>query len=185
MNTRETARRIIQSRCGGRVERCHGIPHLGGYANSAHSWGVAMLMWYLFPADFTRLVIYCLSHDVPEAWFGDIPAPTLRYVRGMREGLERLEGAANVNIGLPPEHALDKKDMAKLKACDRLEFYLWCREQKAFGNQFVDEAITEIVGYLGKSPLPEPALSFFQELVNMDVRPVQAGVVQTVVSCES
>jgi hypothetical protein len=48
----EIATAVIQSRSGGRVERCHGLPHHGTYSNASHQWGVAMLMHYLWPDDF-------------------------------------------------------------------------------------------------------------------------------------
>lgn len=175
--------KLIQSRAGGRVERCHGIPHQGSYNNAAHSWGVAMLMWYLFPDDFERLVIYCLAHDVPEAWTGDIPAPTMRYLPGLREQLGPIEDALCHINGLPGEHDLDPEDHAKLKICDRLEFYLWCREQLLLGNRFAEESLHEIQSYLRQEGvLTGRASRLFGELESMELLPRQAGVMRE--ACE-
>jgi hypothetical protein len=98
---------IVQSRSGGRVERCHGLPHLGTYSNATHQWGVAMLMHYIWPDDFPRLALVCLTHDVPEAWVGDIPAPTCRYTPGLKESLSAAEGNINKDLLLPAEDELD------------------------------------------------------------------------------
>lgn len=174
----ECVRRVIQARAGGRVERCHGIPHHGSYNNATHSWGVAMLMYYLWPEDFARLVMACLSHDVPEAWLGDVPAPTMRYVPGLKAELGALERDVNLSLGLPAEQDLSDEDHAKLKACDRLEFYLWCREQLRFGNGFVEESMREVERYFEEVPLPERAQRFYLRLRERSVLPKQAGVVK-------
>ena len=174
------ARQLIQARGGGRVERCHGIAHHGSYSNAAHSWGVAMLMWYLWPEDFPRLAIFCLSHDVPEAWVGDIPAPTMRYVPGLKEKLADIEDDLNKQCGLPGEHELSEDDHAKMKACDRLDFYLWCRDQESMGNKFAAEALKEIERYFKEVPLPKRAQLLYLELSAMDdTCPVQAGIMRS------
>lgn len=176
---------IIQARAGGRVERCHAIPHQGGYSNAAHSWGVAMLMHALWPEDFSRLAIYCLSHDVPEAWVGDIPAPLLRYVPGLKVSLGGLEDGLNRLIDLPAESELNDLDYAKLKACDKLEFYLWCREQGLMGNGFANEASVEICKYLRTSLMPAPAEELFLAIQRNSVLPRQAHVIEKAVVHES
>lgn len=175
---------IIRSRCGGRVERCHTIPHQGSYSNAAHSWGVAMLMWYLFPQDYPRLSIYCLTHDIGEGWTGDVPAPALWAVTGMRESFSALEGELQEMAGVPREDSLSDEDMRKLKACDRLELYIWCREQLLRGNQFVKDCILALEVYFAENPLPYPAAVVYSELQRMDdtlLLPQQQGIIQSLV----
>lgn len=174
----EVGRALVQSRSGGRVERCHGIPHQGSYSNAAHSWGVAMLMHYLWPEDFPRLALHCLSHDVPESWVGDIPAPTGRYVPGFKDSVSVLETKINKSIGLPAEHELDEADYLKLKACDRLEFWLWSREQLLLGNRFAEEGLKEIERYFVEAPLPDRAQLLFKALQGRELLPRQAGVIK-------
>jgi 5'-deoxynucleotidase YfbR-like HD superfamily hydrolase len=174
----ENLRRIVQTRAGGRVERCHGAPHHGSYNNAAHSWGVAMLLYVLWPDDFPRLALHCLSHDVPEAWVGDVPAPTMRYVPGLREQLGHIEGRISESLGLPKEHDLPLEDHAKLKACDRLELYIWCHEQKLLGNQFVNEFITELDRFFTEVPLPAEAAALVEEIRKGELLPRQSGVIR-------
>lgn len=182
----DMARNIIQARSGGRVERCHGLFHVGSYSNATHQWGVAMLMWYIWPEDFPRLAIHCLTHDVPEAWVGDIPAPTGRYVPGLSTSLKAIETALNHKIGLPGEHDLNEEDFAKLKACDRLEFWLWSMEQvHLLGNKFAAEGLEEIERYFTEVKLPERADWVYKFLKAQHggsakgLLPIQAGVMKT------
>lgn len=169
---------VIQSRLGGKVERCHNIPHLGSYTDASHSWGVAMLMWYLWPDDFARLAIYCLSHDVPEGLVGDVPAPTCRYVPGLKQGLTVLETKISHRLGLPAEAELNEEDMAKLKACDRLEFWLWAQEQLEMGNRMVQDGVVEMERYFEEVPLPDRAQHLYETLRERGVRPRWAGAMK-------
>lgn len=177
-NPGELARCIIQSRSGGKVERCHGIPHHGSYSNAMHQWGVAMLMHYIWPDDFPRLALVCLSHDVPESWVGDIPAPTCRYTPGLKPTLGVMESKINKSILLPAEDELAPDDYAKLKCCDRLEFWLWCVEQEMFGNLFAQEGRKEIERYFSEVPLLPEAMNVYQELRHRDLLPKQAAVIK-------
>ncbi len=176
--------KLLQARAGGKVERCHGIPHHGSYSNAAHQHGVALIMFYLWPEHFSRLAIYCLTHDTPEFIFGDIPAPTLRYVSGFRGQLEELEATYSRSIGLPAEVDLSHEDHAMLKACDVLEFYLWCREQEAQGNRYVEEALSEVKRFMNEKPLPQRAQDFFQYYQAFGVLPEQAGVAKRLAGSE-
>lgn len=170
--------RVIQTRSGGKVERCHIMPHQGSYNNAAHSWGVAMLMNTLWPEDFERLALVCLAHDVGESCVGDIPAPVLRYLPEFRAAVSGMEAKICDSLGLPREDFLSPSDHAKLKACDRLELYLWCREQLAAGNTFAEEFLTELKRYFVETPLPSPADALFSRLEHMSVLPRQAGIIK-------
>lgn len=178
VRTSTLAEAIVQSRAGGKVERCHGILHHGSYSNASHQWGVAMLMHYLWPDDFPRLALACLSHDVPEAWFGDIPAPTCRYAPGLKATLDTAEGRLNQSLLLPAEHELEASDYAKLKCCDRLEFWLWCCEQELMGNLFAQEGKKEIERYFQEAPLLPEAKELYDCMKGMDLLPVLSGVVK-------
>lgn len=147
-----TLRRISQIRAGGRTERCHGIPHQGSYCNAKHQWGVAMLMYVLWPDDFPRLGPICLTHDIPEAWLGDIPATTKRYARGVREVVAPLEDRIQRSLGLPEEGALDADDQEKFRSCDHLELYIWGLEQLLQGNMFVQEMVFELENFFSERP---------------------------------
>lgn len=173
---------VVQSRAGARVERAHGIPHHGSYDNGTHTHGVLMLLYYLFPEHFSRLAAVTMAHDLPEAWFGDLPAPTMRYVPGLKDTANRIETALNHSMGMPAEADLSMEDLAMLKACDRLELYLWAREQLLFGNRFVGETLTELRRFFRETPLPPAAQAFFEEAEASELLPRQAGVMKAL--CE-
>ena len=163
-----TIDKILQTRLGGKVKRCHTFPHHGEYNVAMHSWGVAMLLHYIYPADFTRLVSHCLMHDVAEAWVGDIPAPIKRYNPHLKAVLENLEDTINEKLGATSEGQLGPTDASKLRVCDNLEFYLWCREQLAMGNSLIKEALAESKSYLLAEPFPPPAGNILKRLMTMD-----------------
>lgn len=169
---------IIQARCGASTQRCHGIRHVGSYSNAEHQWGVTALLWYLYPNNFQRLAAYALFHDVSEAWVGDIPAPTLRHVPGLREKITKIEGNIAASIGCPREDSLSPEDHAMLKACDRLDLLLWCKEQLLFGNLFVGPCVDELCKYLDTSDLPGAAREVYVAIMADPCMPRQAGVME-------
>jgi len=179
-------RNIVQTRAGGAVERCHviGSRKHGSYTNSQHQWGVAMLLWHLYPEYFNALVSVALSHDVPEFVFGDAPATTKRVVPGLRDQLAALEGEYNNSIGLPAEEGLTEVEGAVVKSCDRLELWLWCREQLLMGNQFVIEFIEELERWFAEPGYLEPRAYAYWEMVrdglgpSSNMMPTVAGVVK-------
>jgi hypothetical protein len=152
--------RVLLARLGGMVERCHILPHAKSYSNAAHSWGVAMLMLQLWPEDFPRLAGYCLCHDVPEAWVGDIPAHTKhRLGAEARAQLQALESGVFTRLQLPDENELSISDQEKLKACDALDLWLWARDEMRRGNYHAEEVCWKLEFWFrnGDRALPSPA----------------------------
>lgn len=166
--------RIVQARGGGATERSHGIRHHGSYSVAAHSWGVAMLMMQIWPEDFPRLAARCLVHDVPEYLVGDLPAPTKRFApQGFKEWLDEIEDDILETLRLPTMDVLSTNDAAKVKACDCLEFWLWCREQVTMGNYFAQQGQQEVEKYLDQ--LPEPVPTLWRVMRRQSMVPRQAG----------
>lgn len=155
--------KIAAARAGGSVERCHGIPHHGSYSNGKHSWNCLILLWHLFPEHWSRLSGYVMVHDVPEFVFGDIPSPVKRY-SGIFHKVEQAEDNYLRDIGLPTMSSLTEEEIEIFDACDKLELYLWCREQEFLGNNHVRSWIVQLDGYFIEAPLPNAARVFFREL---------------------
>lgn len=169
--------RLIAMRTGGSTERCHGIRHHGSYSVGEHSWGVAVLMYVLWPQDFQRLAIYCIAHDVPEAWVGDIPTTTKRYCPGVKQEVARLESAIFERLGLPDDGLLDEDDRTKLRACDRLELYLWALEQVHGGNAHADCVRRELERLFEETPLPAEAHALYEEIKISSVEHATDGLI--------
>lgn len=157
-----TIERITQLRFAGRVQRAHIIPHHGSYSDAEHQWNVAILLFLLWPLDWANLGLIALTHDVPEGWTGDIPSNVAKLLDIRCSGLE----TKLLDIfDLPSMHRLSEVDQAKIKACDLLELYLWCREEVAHGNRSMTmDVIREIELYVREKPLPEPAMALWHKL---------------------
>lgn len=157
--------RIQRIRAGGAVERCHTIKHIGTYSVAEHSWGVAVLMYILWPVDFPRLAIYCLAHDVPEHWVGDVPATVKAWEAGIKESFDDMEARIFEWLNLPNDTLdLSYEDRAKLKACDQLELYFWAREQELMGNRFAYCVVKALDRFFEERPLFGPAIELYNAL---------------------
>lgn len=184
--------KIVKTRCGGAVERCHTIPHHGSYSNAKHSWGVAMLMLQLWPEDFPRLAAHCLTHDIAEGWTGDIPAPVLWACGSIKMSIDILENDLLEDAGCPRMDSLSAEDKQKVKSCDSLELYFWCREQLNFGNKHVLDCLQALESLFGDTPyLHEKAYKLFLEAdeyssytggyENSKLLPKQQGIIKQLV----
>lgn len=193
MSNMSSLRRLVHIRAGGQVERCHGFRHFGTYQNSQHQWGVAMMMWTLWPEDFPRLGIHCLVHDVPEQWTGDIPANFKAAAPlSLKEFETMVERRIMSDLGLPQDDELSDLDRQKIKNCDSLELYMWCVEQQwLYGVQPVSEITRQLDSFYNSSGrvqlLPE-ARSLYDNLrlcSMQDIRPTVAGVVERIARGET
>lgn len=75
--------RIANTLESGGVVRYHTTPACGLQSDAAHQWGVAVLAAVLKPDIHAAELLAVLSHDTPELFTGDIPAP-------FKEELERV-----------------------------------------------------------------------------------------------
>ena len=162
---RKMVESVLVARTGGRVERCHRHTHTGSYSVAMHSWGVAMLMWQLWPQDFGRLGPVCLAHDLAECLTGDMPFPVGQRFPELREQLDRVETRFWYHYDLPGITGLSPADRRKIRACDSLEFYIWCREELERGNNHMNQALLSVVHFLEQEfVLPQEAETLFSEL---------------------
>ena len=156
---------ILQCRAGGAVQRCHTIRHQGSYSVAEHSWGAAMLLWYLYPSEAKRLVFFILAHDVPEGLTGDVPSTA-------KGGDSGLDHHINREFGLPAMDQLAERDHHILKSVDQLELYMWAKEQTAQGNLYANEIIKNQDAWFKdpvRNALEKTALAFYwKRLFNVD-----------------
>lgn len=185
MSNMSPLRRLVNIRGGGRVERCHGFRHFGPYSNAEHQWGVAMIMWTLWPEDFPRLGIHCLVHDVPEQWLGDTPASTKAGAPpSFREFEKTIESRLLSDLGLPQGDELSDLDRQKIKNCDSLELYMWCMEQVwLYGNYGVQPIVEQLESFYktsGKIQLLPEGETLFRELQSAPQRSLVPQVARVV-----
>jgi len=131
----------------GNVERAHNMPHHGSYSVGKHCYDMVVLLFQLYPGIPSRaLVEAIIYHDAAERTTGDIPAPAKWSNPEMTRHYE--EAADRVDSFLGIESNLDYEDRKWLKALDAFEFYLWCLDQVAFGNQNAQNCHRQITVYL-------------------------------------
>ncbi len=138
MSILKTIHKIRAIREGGGTKRTHTTPHHGSYSVAEHSWNVASLIAILHPNPSTDLILAGMWHDVHERWTGDMPSP-IKWCLGnvTRDELRGLEFAIESSLGI--NFDLSTEDLKWLKACDMLEFWLWCLDQEALGNRNAEE----------------------------------------------
>lgn len=130
----QTIDRIKAAREAGQVNRAHVVPYIGSYNNAQHSYGVATLIYLLWP-NKTHLLPHALFHDVPERWTGDVPAQVLRTNPALRQMYVQMELCITRAAQFPFEHTLPPEDWWILKSADRIELWLWTYEQERMGNK--------------------------------------------------
>lgn len=157
-------RRVVAIRTGGGTERAHGVKHHGSYSVAEHTWGVLCLLFALYPDDYARISPFALFHDVPEAWVGDVPAPTKMYSVSVKIACDTLERAVHEWLRLPCDLDLGDEDRRILKACDHLELYLWTMEQVHGGNLHALCLMRELDRFFEERPLEGPAARLYNEM---------------------
>lgn len=131
--------RVLVTREGGAVRRCHILGNLMGdvYNNASHSYNAVSLLLLLYPAvegvdPSMRLVKALLWHDAAERFVGDAPATAKWKDAKFQEIYERIEADYLAEYGLAQE--LVDREKAWLNWMDKLELMLWAIEQVARGN---------------------------------------------------
>lgn len=127
--------RVLATREGGAVRRCHAIPHNSTYNIAQHSFGAVSLLLLLHPNPSLALIKAVQWHDVAERWLGDMPSPGKGHDAELAEHYERVEAGLLDRLGLAQDLRVDEREW--LKAVDTLELWLWCREEEALGNRNV------------------------------------------------
>ena len=160
----EVVSKILLIRQGHNVKRCHAERIIGENTVGQHSAGVASLVLVFTDGKASaNLLTAALYHDVPEAVFGDIPAPAKWWMEAeVKAGLERAECRFMHSKGLHPELSEDEAEY--LYVADKMEFMFFCLEQRGLGNTHVDHAFWKVVGALEASASIELGSPPIQEL---------------------
>ncbi len=160
--TPERTREILSLRAGGRVLRWHAMPHVGQQTVADHCGHAVGLLFLLHPSPGEALVKSLLWHDQAERVVGDMPSPGKRafptlgaeYERAEAEFLGRYADVAAANSSLTEE------DLAWLSAIDRLERYLFLRDQEMLGNAHAVAVADRQRAALTDPSVPEPIREF-------------------------
>jgi len=158
--------RVLAAREAGNVRRCHTIPHQGEYTVGKHSFDALSLLFILHPNPSVSLIRALLWHDCGERWTGDIPSPAKHKSERFHDELDALElGTIQEWEFYEGFEGMEDDDYIWLHAIDRLEFWLWCQDQEAFGNRQVTKSklFTEKMMERDAHMWPKPCLEFYAE----------------------
>lgn len=149
---------------GGRVRRFHTLPTVGVDTVASHSFGVAMLVTLLCGGKpRAEVLIQALKHDLPEAPFGDIPAPAKAYLA--KDELLKAEEAYMAACGLASED-LTKEEWRTLKLADNLDGLRFCIEEYNKGNRGLLECERNYCRYITDMMLTENEELIFHGILN-------------------
>ncbi len=113
-----------------RVQRYHNLPDYSGAPKqnlAEHQWGVAMLCWELSlrrgTAPSVSLLMAALTHDLSEAWLGDMPGNVKWEYPGLAREYAEAEAMVEEQIGT--RISLSKYERTVLRWADGLELYIY------------------------------------------------------------
>jgi 5'-deoxynucleotidase YfbR-like HD superfamily hydrolase len=164
--TSEQLQRLISA---GDVRRLHGTPHHQPCTVGRHSWGMAVLLYQLYPYPGPpphMLVRACLEHDAPELLTGDIPRSAKERWPSLNTASARAEDDAAQELGVWAIR-LDDEEQHWLNALDVLELYLYCFSEEKLGNRHVAPIAARCQEILSESWVPAPV-----QAVALDLRQV-------------
>lgn len=138
--------KIISIRKGGDVKRFHTVTMLQDNLVASHSWGVATLIFDVFPSASVELVKAALYHDVAEHVTGDISAPTKWRYPKLSEALVVVEQETEKELGI--EVCLSDEEASILKFCDMADLILVCVKEYRLGNTDALEIVRRGLTYL-------------------------------------
>jgi 5'-deoxynucleotidase YfbR-like HD superfamily hydrolase len=149
LSPEKKAEKLLFLREAGAVERSHACPHHGSYSIAQHSFQMAMIVLTYHPSPSLAVLEAVLLHDVHERVTGDIPAPARWSSPELKEAEHGLRDLLRKKHEIMLELPADEK--AWLNSADRLELFLWARDQLAFGNRHIEGIIEELKSWFRES----------------------------------
>ena len=154
--------KLVAQREGGRVRRCHAMPHvIGEQDNAQHTFNMLILAYGLHPCPSPELIKAITFHDLHERYAGDLPMTAKKLNPKLRAEYERVCKSIDLRIGTEVGMAVD--DRRWLRALDGLEYLLWCGDQLIMGNNGARAGFDMQLDWLLNAPdgaVPVPVLEF-------------------------
>jgi 5'-deoxynucleotidase YfbR-like HD superfamily hydrolase len=118
----------------GFVKRHHVNPSDAVQTVGHHSWGVAMILDYIWPDAPKKVILAALRHDVPERWTGDIPAYVKWRYPDLASSMNTAEAGVERLLGYDLE--LTQHEAAALKVADMLELMMFSLHRSSMGDKY-------------------------------------------------
>lgn len=157
MESKELAQRLWE---GGEVERCHAIPHIGEYNIAQHSWRAVMLLYVLYPEASKNLIHALMFHDCHERYIGDTPATALWSDGEFAKRYTALGKKTDMALGV--DFDLTHEEVMWLSALDKLELFLWTKDQVALGNYKASPMLGNLIHWFTRNEAPVAVREFVE-----------------------
>lgn len=125
---------VTAAREAGKVRRCHTVEYIGLYNVAIHSYNATAMLLLLNPQPSTALVRAVMFHDSAERILGDLPSTTRASHPELLALYERAEADILREECLMVDSILTDSERDWLDALDKLELWMWLRDQAALGN---------------------------------------------------
>jgi 5'-deoxynucleotidase YfbR-like HD superfamily hydrolase len=102
---------------------------------AAHSANVAMIAAFLADTVTPQMLLAALTHDIGEAYTGDVPYPFKHQHPAVKEYLDAAETRFRLENQL--NFPVTEGEQQVLKAADMLDLVLKCIDEMEMGNQTV------------------------------------------------
>lgn len=146
--------RVLATREGGAVRRCHTRRVLAQQSVAEHQYNALSLLLLLYPGTPPAALIKAvLWHDVGERWTGDVYGPFKSRCPVLGEQIDRHADARLSGFGLLQE--LTPLDRAWLDGVDLLEFLMWALDEQALGNTNFERDIHRVRTEFCRQSAPE------------------------------
>jgi 5'-deoxynucleotidase YfbR-like HD superfamily hydrolase len=115
-----------------------------------HSWGVAMVLDYIYPTASKTVILAALRHDMAEMLVGDLPAYTKWNHKDLAALHGNIEQAMMVQLGMDLD--LTEHECIALKTADMLELWLWSSYREHMGDEYFKEVRQRVEGWFADHP---------------------------------
>lgn len=147
------------------------MPTVGTPTVGAHSFDALSLLLVLNPGASALLIRAVAWHDMAEAVVGDVPSPTLAAFADYGRAYNMAERAyLEQHFGLFLDH-LTVDEHAWLAGVDKLECFLYARDQIQLGNTHMYRPYGYLLKWRDKlcDVLPKDLVEFWREVENRGV----------------
>nr|CAI3971245.1 hypothetical protein ORM20_00196 [Ochrobactrum phage ORM_20] len=109
------------------------VPNGTGYNNGCHIGNCIQLLLLTFPNAGPNLIRHTVFHDYPEYITGDIVGDAKVKFPELKDIVDHIENKVDDEFKILQGWEMTPYENKILKVVDRLELFLWCREQAELG----------------------------------------------------
>tara|TARA_R110000796_G_scaffold252638_1_gene389679 strand:- start:6281 stop:6781 length:501 start_codon:yes stop_codon:yes gene_type:complete len=151
----------------GVVKRYHTLETIGEQSIASHSWGVAIILEYLKPDVSKDLIMKALTHDVTEAYTGDMPSPLKWAHPEVKKVLDKVEEKYEELLGVDQYSIISAEEKILYKQADMFELLFFCMKQRRMGNTNMNKVFSKGVEFLASQKLNDRGSRLLGQLIKL------------------